>query len=954
MKKLVLSLSIALSTLASYAQDLIVQSVSIPSTFRQYEEIDIQVTTKNKGIVPTTSFFSSNVYLSIDDQLDTSSDYWIGFLETDPLTAGEAVTEEVRLIQGLYTKVPQGVYYLIIEIDHNLQIAETDETNNVFFTPNIVISLPDVNFVLSSFALDKLIYSPSESIKPTFSAENLGSSNVLGLLGVGFYLSEDTNLDEEDILINAARKFLTGLDLLSTSDLTNGLFMPNVPLGNYYLIAKADFLPLFDETNELDNILIQAITVQASDIDLEITSVRIDGAGFGIVSAFVSIMNNGTTGAGGFELVAAITPLGETFNNFLPPVNFDATTSYLLGGESKQIFITFPYVVPSGIYNLVLKVNPLESIIETNYTNNTSSITPLFIPPPLIQSVDATSLSVSGSYDNTDQEIKLNLGLTNTGTTTSFYQYYVIEIKDDNNQLVYSRQIQLAVDSQPSESKIFPLTFALSGSLNEGQYQVTLSCGNSCNTTRLPLLTNLTISPTQYTLTGNVQGTDGANLNKGKLFLYQQDDEGKIKFVQKIVPITTSSFSFSVDDHPHTLYFEPDPADFADYLPTILGKSLVLNSGSFFTLSENTQLVFEIIKIQPPLAGPAILNGTISQSTSNPSGRGSGIPLAGVPIILMSGSGVAVSFSHTNESGFYEFKQLPRAKYSLIIPGELDSKNTSGPIAVDLTQQNQIVDFEMSPEGVAHSIEPLLFEQKIDLDNFGIAAFGQSPVDLPMTSDSGLPISYITSDSEFAEINDTKLVIKNAGSVTLTAKQSGNEFFLPLEKSRLLTINKGIQSISFAALPEKDVADGKFKIAASSTSLLEVMFISDNEALATIVGDVVSIHAPGIANITASQSGNRNYLAAPSITRQLVINKILGTEGPSGLITLYPNPTSDFVYINNSDDIKKVQVFDLLGRETNEVSQISNRLDFRNVASGMYIVCLICKQGTIVVRIQKN
>ena len=80
-------------------------------------------------------------------------------------------------------------------------------------------------------------------------------------------------------------------------------------------------------------------------------------------------------------------------------------------------------------------------------------------------------------------------------------------------------------------------------------------------------------------------------------------------------------------------------------------------------------------------------------------------------------------------------------------------------------------------------------------------------------------------------------------------------------------------------------------LAISTCSGLVVIFSSDNEAVASIHENKVILHGPGTTNITATQEGNNNYERAPSLTRTLVVNQVVGVEKPLAAFKLYPNPT---------------------------------------------------------------
>ena len=85
-------------------------------------------------------------------------------------------------------------------------------------------------------------------------------------------------------------------------------------------------------------------------------------------------------------------------------------------------------------------------------------------------------------------------------------------------------------------------------------------------------------------------------------------------------------------------------------------------------------------------------------------------------------------------------------------------------------------------------------------------------------------------------------------------------------------IAQAAQTISFPALPAKSVGDPAFALPATSTSGLAITYQSDNLAVATVSGGLLTFVGPGTANITATQGGNINYLAAAAVSQLLTVN----------------------------------------------------------------------------------
>jgi len=80
------------------------------------------------------------------------------------------------------------------------------------------------------------------------------------------------------------------------------------------------------------------------------------------------------------------------------------------------------------------------------------------------------------------------------------------------------------------------------------------------------------------------------------------------------------------------------------------------------------------------------------------------------------------------------------------------------------------------------------------------------------------------------------------------------------------------QTITFAALPDKTLGAPPFAISATATSGLPVAFGSSTPGVCTVTGNTVTLVAAGNCTITADQSGNATYSAAPQVSRTFLVS----------------------------------------------------------------------------------
>ena len=151
--------------------------------------------------------------------------------------------------------------------------------------------------------------------------------------------------------------------------------------------------------------------------------------------------------------------------------------------------------------------------------------------------------------------------------------------------------------------------------------------------------------------------------------------------------------------------------------------------------------------------------------------------------------------------------------------------------------------------------------------------YGDSPFTLSAVSSSALPVSYTSSNPAIATISGNTVTITGAGSVNITASQSGNSCYnAAAEVVQILTINKANQSITFGNLASRNCGES-FTLNATSSAGLPVSYSSSNPSVATLSGRKVTLISTGNAIIKASQLGDGNNNEAASVEQFLVVNK---------------------------------------------------------------------------------
>ena len=157
----------------------------------------------------------------------------------------------------------------------------------------------------------------------------------------------------------------------------------------------------------------------------------------------------------------------------------------------------------------------------------------------------------------------------------------------------------------------------------------------------------------------------------------------------------------------------------------------------------------------------------------------------------------------------------------------------------------------------------------------------KSPFDVDFdpgsTSNSGLQVTYTSSNTAVAIIVDRLVRITGLGSAVITAVQAGDANYQPASLGRTLIVSSLEQIIDFPAIPSAAIGDSDFDPGATVNSNLPITYTSSNAAVATIVSSKIRIIGVGTSTITASQPGNGVYTAAENRIRQLVVTKRIQT-----------------------------------------------------------------------------
>ena len=188
--------------------------------------------------------------------------------------------------------------------------------------------------------------------------------------------------------------------------------------------------------------------------------------------------------------------------------------------------------------------------------------------------------------------------------------------------------------------------------------------------------------------------------------------------------------------------------------------------------------------------------------------------------------------------------------------------------------------------------------QTITFADLPACTYGGAALTLSATSNSGIAVTYESSDYTVATPSGNTITLGNAGQCYITASVAGNGNYLtgtPVQK--LLTVGKANQTITFDVIPDKTYGNAAFSLSASANTSLPITFSSSTPAKLIVSGTTATIAGAGSYIITATQAGTSNYNTATA-TRSFTVNKASLTATADNKTRVYgdANPTFTVSY----------------------------------------------------------
>jgi hypothetical protein len=157
--------------------------------------------------------------------------------------------------------------------------------------------------------------------------------------------------------------------------------------------------------------------------------------------------------------------------------------------------------------------------------------------------------------------------------------------------------------------------------------------------------------------------------------------------------------------------------------------------------------------------------------------------------------------------------------------------------------------------------------------------YGAAPITLAATSSSGLTITYSLVTGSPATLSGSTVTVNGIGTVTVNAAQAGNSSYQAATTvQQSIVVNQASQTINFTAVPSPlTYPASPVMLSATSSSGLPVTLTLSAGSPATLNGSTLTFNGVGTSIVTATQAGNADYLAAPTLSQSIVVNKATPT-----------------------------------------------------------------------------
>ena len=218
--------------------------------------------------------------------------------------------------------------------------------------------------------------------------------------------------------------------------------------------------------------------------------------------------------------------------------------------------------------------------------------------------------------------------------------------------------------------------------------------------------------------------------------------------------------------------------------------------------------------------------------------------------------------------------------------------------------------------------------------------YGDAAFELAASASSGLEVSFEVVSGP-ATLSGKELSITGVGEVTVKALQAGNKNYKAVSISRTFEVNKVSQTITFEPIEGLVMVGEPLQLTAVSSEGLLVEF-------ELVEGDgelneaILTPSLPGEFMIRAFQTGT-DFIEYAEALQSFTVSQATGIKDVfAKTVTIYPNPSRDFVSIDLPDaDVIKILLLNNRGQVVKTVQpREKHRINIQDLVSGTYFISI--------------
>jgi exo-beta-1,3-glucanase (GH17 family) len=243
-----------------------------------------------------------------------------------------------------------------------------------------------------------------------------------------------------------------------------------------------------------------------------------------------------------------------------------------------------------------------------------------------------------------------------------------------------------------------------------------------------------------------------------------------------------------------------------------------------------------------------------------------------------------------------------------------------------------------------------------------------------------LPYTPVTTDQDIIHVGETATLTAGNGSaylwstgektqvIQVSPANTTNYFVMSTTaagcvetSSRVITVLKSDQTISFNPIQKLSFGSAPFQLTASSSSGLAITYTSSDTGVAIITGNTVTLTGTGTTEITASQEGNAYYNTAESVVQTLTV--VLSTDIKKtsvNSVNLFPNPNNGNFILQLGEEFNgdiTIRISNIMGYLIKSITfnkpsaVITQGINIESIPGGIYFISLQSKEQCIVKRV---